>query len=122
MILTLISDECAPENFDTFLETVNKNLRSLFMEIRHGISEEDGSKNYGLVRKLNTMVQEAIFSLATCNATIMTKKHCKSKKGGGDVFLFCNTPGQLEIIILKSPAGKMGKSDWLIFTKLCCKL
>ena len=44
------SDESPPENFDTFLETVNKNLRPLFMEIRHGISEEDGSKNYGLVR------------------------------------------------------------------------
>ncbi|KAL9980855.1 hypothetical protein ACROYT_G009494 [Oculina patagonica] len=42
-------DESPPEDFDTFLETVNKNLRSLFMEIRHGISEEDGSKNYGLV-------------------------------------------------------------------------
>lgn len=52
VFLNIISDDSPPENFETFLETVNKNLRPLYMEIRHGISEEDGSKNYGLVWKI----------------------------------------------------------------------
>ena len=45
----IISDDSSPENFETFLETVNKNLKPLYMEIRRGVSEEDGSNNYGLV-------------------------------------------------------------------------
>lgn len=48
----MISDDGSPENFETFLETVNKNLKPLYMEIRHGVSEEDGSRNYGLVWKI----------------------------------------------------------------------
>lgn len=47
----LILDESPPENFEAFLETVNKNLKPFYMEIRRGISEEDGAVHYGLVRK-----------------------------------------------------------------------
>ena len=52
MFFNIISDDGSPENFETFLETVNKNLKPLYMEIRHGVSEEDGSRNYGLVWKI----------------------------------------------------------------------
>jgi len=47
--VNIISDDSSPENFDAFLETVNKNLKPLYMKIRRGVSEEDGSSNYGLV-------------------------------------------------------------------------
>lgn len=42
-------DDGAPENFVNFVEAVNKNLRSLDMEIRQGISEDSGAVHYGLV-------------------------------------------------------------------------
>ncbi|XP_020613730.1 non-structural maintenance of chromosomes element 1 homolog [Orbicella faveolata] len=45
----VFGDDSSPENFETFLETVNRNLKPLYMEIRRGVSEEDGSNNYGLV-------------------------------------------------------------------------
>lgn len=48
-VFNIISDDNSPENFETFLETVNRNLKPLYMEIRRGVSEEDGSNNYGLV-------------------------------------------------------------------------
>lgn len=44
-------DESPPENFGNFLDAINKNLRTLDMEIRHGISEDDGAVHYGLVNK-----------------------------------------------------------------------
>lgn len=43
-------DESPPENFTNFLDGINKSLRPLDMEIRHGISEDDGAVHYGLVR------------------------------------------------------------------------
>lgn len=46
----MFSDDGAPENFVNFVEAVNKNLRSLDMEIRQGISEDSGAVHYGLVR------------------------------------------------------------------------
>ena len=46
----IFSDDGAPENFVNFVEAVNKNLRSLDMEIRQGISEDSGAVHYGLVR------------------------------------------------------------------------
>ena len=50
--VNIISDDSSPENFEAFLETVNRNLKPLYMEIRRGVSEEDGSSNYGLVWKI----------------------------------------------------------------------
>ena len=37
------------EDFSSFVATVNKGLRSLFLEVRRGISEDDGALYYGLV-------------------------------------------------------------------------
>lgn len=42
-------DDSPPENFANFLDAINKSLRPLDMEIRRGISEDDGSVHYGLV-------------------------------------------------------------------------
>ena len=50
MTFQFFSDDSAPENFVNFVEAVNKNLRSLDMEIRQGISEDSGAVHYGLVR------------------------------------------------------------------------
>lgn len=49
-------DESLAEDFEAFLETVNKNLKLFFMEIRRGVSEEDGAVHFGLV---NTAEDEA---------------------------------------------------------------
>lgn len=49
-------DESLPEEFEAFLATVNKNLKPFFMEIRRGVSEEDGAVHFGLV---NTTEDEA---------------------------------------------------------------
>lgn len=38
-----------PENFDRFVNVTNKALRPLFLEIRKGVSEDDGKQYYGLV-------------------------------------------------------------------------
>lgn len=43
------TDDSPPENFANFLDAINKSLRPLDMEIRRGISEDDGSVHYGLV-------------------------------------------------------------------------
>ena len=45
----MISDGSLPEDFEAFLATVNKNLKPFFMEIRRGVSEEDGAVHFGLV-------------------------------------------------------------------------
>ena len=44
-------DDSPPENFAKFLDAINKSLGPLDMEIRRGISEDDGAVYYGLVRK-----------------------------------------------------------------------
>lgn len=52
----IISDESPPENFNTFVEAINKNIKPLFLEIRRGISEEDGTVHFGLVRKMSKLI------------------------------------------------------------------
>lgn len=36
-------------NFDKFIRTANKSLQPLFLEVRKGVSEDDGKQYYGLV-------------------------------------------------------------------------
>ena len=38
-----------PENFQRCVNTINNSLQPLFLEIRQGVSEDDGKKYYGLV-------------------------------------------------------------------------
>ena len=38
-----------PDNFQSCVNTVNDGLRPLFLEIRKGVSEDDGKQYYGLV-------------------------------------------------------------------------
>lgn len=42
-------DDSPPENFAGFLDAINKNLRAFDMEIRRGVSEDDGNIHFGLV-------------------------------------------------------------------------
>lgn len=46
----LFLDDSPPENFAGFLDAINKNLRAFDMEIRRGVSEDDGNIHFGLVR------------------------------------------------------------------------
>ena len=46
----LFLDDSPPENFADFLDAINKNLRAFDMEIRRGVSEDDGNIHFGLVR------------------------------------------------------------------------
>ena len=45
----LFLDDSPPENFAGFLEAINKNLGAFDMEIRRGVSEDDGTVYFGLV-------------------------------------------------------------------------
>lgn len=48
-VFNIILDDNFLENFEMFLEIVNRNLKLFYMEIRCGVFEEDGFNNYGLV-------------------------------------------------------------------------
>ena len=52
------SDDSPPENFTNFLDAINKSLGPLDMEIRRGISEDDGTVHYGLVSLAKRMTLE----------------------------------------------------------------
>ena len=54
---------------------------------------------------VKAMLHEAIF-LATCNAMMMTEKHCKLQRGCHTFAIF----------------SRRTRSDWLIVSKLRCKL
>ena len=52
---------------------MNKSLRSLFLEVRRSVSEEDGALYYGLVRARLCMMNRATF---TTPNTLLSLNYC----------------------------------------------
>ncbi|XP_069544276.1 non-structural maintenance of chromosomes element 1 homolog isoform X1 [Brachyistius frenatus] len=48
--------QCAPDRLDHFIDTINSKLQPMFMQIRKGISENNGDQYYALVNMAETEV------------------------------------------------------------------
>ncbi|XP_028999922.1 non-structural maintenance of chromosomes element 1 homolog isoform X2 [Betta splendens] len=48
--------QCPPDRLDDFIETINSKLQPLFMQIRKGMSEDNGQEHYALVNMAQTDV------------------------------------------------------------------
>ncbi|XP_015228108.1 PREDICTED: non-structural maintenance of chromosomes element 1 homolog [Cyprinodon variegatus] len=46
--------QCAPDRLEEFIEAINSRLQPMFMQIRKGMSEEDGQQHYALVNTAET--------------------------------------------------------------------
>lgn len=76
-IISLFAAQYVPDKLDEFIDTINSKLQPMFMQIRKGMSEENGQQYYALVSLFNFStgpVLKALHSVHLCTAQL--KKRC----------------------------------------------
>ncbi len=48
--LSFLVAQHSPDKLDDFIDTINSKLQPMFMQIRKGMSEDNGHQHYALVR------------------------------------------------------------------------
>lgn len=72
-MISFFAAQYVPDKLDEFIDTINSKLQPMFMQIRKGMSEENGQQYYALVSLFNFStgpVLKALHSVHLCTAQL----------------------------------------------------